>query len=70
LLLVFPKEHHLGLQNGFESLGPKKMPKIVNCAIIKEIERHNCRGPSGIGGWPPTSPWINMFSIDIMMIVA
>ena len=30
------KKHHLGPQNGSESLGPQKLPKIVNCATIKE----------------------------------
>jgi len=29
------------------------MPKIVNCATIKETERNNGGGPSGIGGWTP-----------------
>ena len=31
-----PKKRHLGPQNGSESLGPEKLPKIVNCATIKE----------------------------------
>ena len=31
-----PKKHRLGPQNGSRSLGPKKLPKIVNCATIKE----------------------------------
>ena len=31
-----PKKRHLGPQNDFESLGPEKLPKIVNCATIKE----------------------------------
>ena len=35
----FPKKHRLGLQNGSGSLGPKKLPKIVNCAINKETEK-------------------------------
>ena len=34
-----PEKHRLGPQNGFESLGPKKLTKIVNCAIIKETEK-------------------------------
>ena len=29
----------LGPQNGFGSLGPEKIPKILNCATIKEIEK-------------------------------
>ena len=39
------------------------MLKIVNCATIKETEkpeRKNGGGPSGIGGWPPISTWINI----------
>ena len=24
-----------------------------------KTERDSCGGPSGIGGWPPTSTWIN-----------
>jgi len=58
---IFPKERHLGPQNGSDSLGPKKLPKIVNCATIKEIEkneRNNGEGSSGIGGWPPMSTQI------------
>ena len=31
-----PKKHRLGPQNGSGSLGPEKMPKIVNFATIKE----------------------------------
>ena len=34
----FPKKRRLGPQNGSGSLGPEKMLKIVNCAIIKETE--------------------------------
>ena len=34
----FPKKHRLGPQNGSGSSGPEKLLKIVNCAIIKEIE--------------------------------
>ena len=34
-----PKKHRLGPQNGFESLGPEKLTKIVNCAIIKETKK-------------------------------
>jgi len=54
-----PKKCCLGTQNSFESSGPKKMQKIVNYATIKEIERNNGGGPSGIGGSPPISTWIN-----------
>jgi len=53
----FPKKRRLGPQNGSGSLGPGKLLKIVNCAIIKETEkteRDSCGGPDGIGGWPPT----------------
>ena len=35
----FPKKRGLGPQNGFGSSGPKKLLKIVNCAIIKETEK-------------------------------
>jgi len=35
----FPKKHRLGPQNGSRSLGPEKLLKIVNCAIIKESEK-------------------------------
>ena len=35
----FPKKRRLGPQNGSRSLGPKKLLKIVNCAIIKETEK-------------------------------
>jgi len=35
----FPKKHRLGPQNGSGSLGPEKLLKIVNCAIIKENEK-------------------------------
>ena len=34
-----PKKCRLGPQNGFGSLGPEKLTKIVNCAIIKETEK-------------------------------
>jgi len=34
----FPKKRRLGPQNGSGSLGPEKLLKIVNCAIIKETE--------------------------------
>jgi len=39
LASIFPKRHRLGPQNGSRSLGPKKLLKIVNCAIIKETEK-------------------------------
>jgi hypothetical protein len=32
--------------------------KIVKCATIKETERNDGVGPSGIGGWPLISTWI------------
>ena len=35
----FPKKRSLGPQNGSGSSGPEKLPKIVNCAIIKETEK-------------------------------
>jgi hypothetical protein len=34
-----PKKRHLGPQNGSGSSRPKKLPKIVNCATIKETEK-------------------------------
>ena len=33
------KKCRLGPQNGFGSLGPEKLLKIVNCATIKETEK-------------------------------
>ena len=36
--LRFPKKRRLGPQNGFGSLGPEKLLKIVNCA---ETEKDN-----------------------------
>ena len=35
----FPKRLRLGSQNVSGSSGPEKLPKIVNGAIIKEIEK-------------------------------
>ena len=35
----FPKKRRLGPKNGYVSLGPEKLLKIVNCAIIKETEK-------------------------------
>jgi len=35
----FPKKRRLGPQNGSGSLGPEKLLKIVNCAIIKKTEK-------------------------------
>ena len=35
----FPKKHRLGPQNGFGSLGSKKLLKIVSCATNKETEK-------------------------------
>jgi hypothetical protein len=55
---LIPKKRCLGPQNGSGSSGLEKLPKIVNCATIKETERNNGRGPSGIGGWPPIYTWI------------
>ena len=57
----FSKKRRLGPQNSSRSLGPEKLLKIVNCAIIKETERtvRITRGyPRGISGWPPISTWI------------
>jgi hypothetical protein len=34
-----PKKRCLGPQNGSRSLGPKKLPKIVNRATIKKTEK-------------------------------
>ena len=34
-----PKKHRLGPQNGFGNSGLEKLPKIVNCATIKETEK-------------------------------
>jgi hypothetical protein len=34
-----PKKHCLGPQNSSGSSGPEKLPKIVNCATIKETEK-------------------------------
>ena len=34
-----PKRRRLGPQNGYGSLGPEKLTKIVNCAIINETEK-------------------------------
>ena len=34
-----PKRRRLGPQNSSGSLGPKKLPKIVNCATIKETKK-------------------------------
>ena len=34
-----PKKRCLGPQNSSVSLGPKKLPKIVNCATIKETKK-------------------------------
>jgi len=36
LALIFPIKCHLGPQNSFRSLGPKKLPKIVNNVAINE----------------------------------
>jgi hypothetical protein len=34
-----PQKRRLGPQNDVGSSGPKKLPKIVNCATIKETEK-------------------------------
>jgi len=39
LLSNFPKTHLLGPQNDFGSSRPEKLPKIVNCTIIKETKK-------------------------------
>ena len=36
---AIPKKRRLGPQNSSGSSGPEKMPKIVNCAAIKETEK-------------------------------
>ena len=36
---LFPKKRHLGPQNRSGSLGPEKLPKIVNCATIEETKK-------------------------------
>jgi hypothetical protein len=36
---LMPKKRRLGPQNGSGSSGPEKLPKIVNCATIKETEK-------------------------------
>jgi hypothetical protein len=36
---LMPKKRRLGPQNGSRSSRPKKLPKIVNCATIKETEK-------------------------------
>jgi hypothetical protein len=36
---MMPKKCRLGPQNSSGSSGPEKLPKIVNCAIVKEIEK-------------------------------
>ena len=36
---VMPKKHRLGPQNGSGSSVPEKLPKIVNCATIKETKK-------------------------------
>jgi hypothetical protein len=38
LLLVFPKKSFLRPQNGFESSGPEKLLKIVNCAETEKLK--------------------------------
>jgi len=65
----FPKKRCLGPQNGSGSLGPEKLLKIVNCAIIKETEnaeRNDGGGLGGLGRWPPISTWITYASISLL----
>jgi len=38
---------------------------MINCATIKETERNNIGGPSGIGGLPPISTWITAHIVSI-----
>ena len=38
-VFLFSKKTSFRPQNGFGSSGPEKLPKIVNCATIKEIEK-------------------------------
>ena len=56
--MVFPKKCRLGPQNGFESLGPEKLSKIVNCAETKKL-KETMVGPQVeyVGGhqYPPGS---------------
>jgi len=54
----FPKKHHLGPQNGSGSLGPEKNAKNSKLCYNYgnwKTKRDSYGGPSGIGGWPPTS---------------
>jgi hypothetical protein len=60
-----PKKHRLGPQNNSKSSRLEKLPKLVNCATIKETERNNGGAPSGIGGWPPTYTWIRASFVAI-----
>jgi hypothetical protein len=39
LVWAMPKKRRLGPQNGSGSSGPEKLPKIVNCATIKETKK-------------------------------
>jgi hypothetical protein len=36
---LMPKKRRLGPQNGSGNSGLEKLPKIVNCATIKETEK-------------------------------
>ena len=45
---MFPRKHHLGPENGSGGLGPEKLLKIVNCAIIKEAEKNCTKHLEGI----------------------
>ena len=35
---AMPKKHRLGPQNGFRSLGPEKLLKMVNCAETEKMK--------------------------------
>ena len=66
-----PKKHRLGPQNCFGSSRPKKLPKIVNCATLKETEKlkETMVGVQveSVGGhqYPPISLWsLNKSTIE------
>ena len=56
--LVDAEKMSFGASKQLRKFRTRKLPKIVNCATIKETERNNGGGPSGIGGWPLISSWI------------
>jgi len=51
-----------------EVYDPKKLPKTVNCATIKETERNIVGISSGICERPPISTWIknNLFFVSYL----